>query len=190
MKKTLTVVFLFLTATFYSQESFVYNQQGLSPKFIVKKIDSLNTAQLYLKAIDWIKETYKNPDKVIKAKFENEKVRFSGAQSNYLMSKVLLTPILYDVRYTIEIAVKDGKYKFEPISFEYYLPASQYSSGGWASIPYSDGMWMYKKKGKKIRGMYKEFPASISAMLNSLELSLNGYLLKKNKTIKDKKDDW
>jgi hypothetical protein len=47
---------------------------------VVVEIDSLNAAEVYLKTLDWIKETYKNPDEVIKANFENEKIRLDGFQ--------------------------------------------------------------------------------------------------------------
>lgn len=36
-----------------------------------------------------------------------------------------------NVKYQIEISIKDGKYKFDIISMKNYLAPRQYSSGGW-----------------------------------------------------------
>ena len=42
---------------------------------IVVSVDSLKADYLYKKSINWVQETYKNPEKVLKAKIENEKIR-------------------------------------------------------------------------------------------------------------------
>jgi hypothetical protein len=71
---------LFIFSKIVSQNDFKYITNGLNHKFVVVEIDSLNAAEVYLKTLGWIKETYKNPDEVIKANFENEKIRLDGFQ--------------------------------------------------------------------------------------------------------------
>lgn len=211
MKKTLLALTLLLTITSFGQKGrynkktkketvskpervkkegmFFYDNQGLTPKFLVKEIDSLNNKQLYSKTIDWIKDTYKNPDEVIKAKFENEKVRFIGFKSSHLKISSLGIPNYYNVRYTVEIYLKNGKYKFQPVILEYYTPPSQYSRGGWNILSFDNAKGFYNKKGK-LKNLFKYFPEGIDSLFNDLENSLNTYLLKKAHIIKDKNNDW
>lgn len=171
------------------QKDFNYTKEGLTPKFLVVEIDSLNASEIYNKTIDWIKETYKNPDKVIKAKFEDKKIRFNGFHESAMSTKMLGIPSYSDVRYSIEISFKDNKFKFEPTKLESYTKPSEYVSGGWSSVPLNTGSWIYKKNGKP-KGIFKSYPSQIENIFNNLKSSLEIYLLKQNNTIKDKKDDW
>lgn len=156
---------------------------------MVVEIDSLNASEIYLKTIDWIKESYKNPDEVIKAKFENKKIRFNGFEKTRLSTKMLGITSFSDVRYSIEISFKEGKFKFEPTKLESYTKPAQNVSGGWSSVPLDTGSWIYKKNGKP-KGIFKLYPSQIKSIFNNLKSSLEIYLLKQNNTIKDKKDDW
>jgi hypothetical protein len=189
MKKIILLFTLFIFSKTVCQNDFKHTTDGLNPKFVVVEIDSLNASQIYLKTIDWIKETYKNPDEVIKAKFENEKIRFDGFQENVLSTKMLGVTSYLDVRYSIEISFKEGKFKFEPIKLEEYTKPSQSIAGGWGSIPLNVGSWIYKRNGK-VKGIFKSYPKQIEDVFNNLKTSLEIYLLKQNNTIKDKKDDW
>ena len=190
MKNIVTFLLLLsITLTYSQEESFKYDINGLQPLHLISKIDSLNQKQLFNKTINWIKETYKNPNEVIKAKIENKKIRFNGSAGYYLSTRYLGMNKPYLTRYTIEISFKDGRYKFNPINLEYYQEASQYVSGGWMSVSFSSDSGFYKKKGK-IRKMFRNFPKEISTLFNGLESSLKVYLLKENKTIKSTEDDW
>ncbi len=51
-------------------------QNGVEP--IVVEVDSLSASEIYNKAQNWVQETYKNPDKVLKANIANEKIRIDG----------------------------------------------------------------------------------------------------------------
>jgi transposase-like protein len=189
MKKIILLFTLFIFSKAFSQSDFKHSVDGLNPKFLVIEIDSLNASELYLKTLDWIKETYKNPDEVIKAKFENEKIRFNGFQKSAMSTKMLGVPSFSDVRYSIEISFKDNKLKFEPINLERYTAPSEYVSGGWSFVPLNTGSYIYKKNGKS-KGIFKRYPKQIENIFNNLKSSLEIYLLKQNNTIKDKKDDW
>jgi hypothetical protein len=189
MKNITALLALFVFLNAYSQKKFEYNKDGLNVKYLVIEIDSLNASEIYLNTIDWIKETYKNPDEVIKAKFENEKIRFDGFQENGMSTNMFGLSTPFDIRYSIEISFKDGRFKFEPINLESYQKSSQYIPGGWNSMPLNTSSWIYKKNGK-IQGSFKNYPEQIERIFNNLKSSLEIYLLKQNKTIKDVKDDW
>ncbi|WP_292889154.1 hypothetical protein [Nonlabens sp.] len=49
-------------------------------------MNSLKQNELLTKTINWIKETYNNPDEVIKKSIDNEKVRFKGFKDNLVCS--------------------------------------------------------------------------------------------------------
>ena len=189
MKKIIIVIsFLLLTINITSQEKFTYAEKGLTD-FVVLKIDSLSQSELFNKTIDWIKDTYKNPDEVIKAKFENEKIRFNGFKGNAFSMSILGMPTFLDARYTIEIYFKDGRLKFEPISLEQYSSPSEYSAGGWSAITFETNSWLFKKNGK-IRKITKTYPENIESIFNNLLSGLNVYLLKKSGVINDSAKDW
>jgi len=189
MKRIILLLALSIFSNAFCQKDFKYEVGGLTPNFLVIEIDSLNASEIYLKSMDWIKETYKNPDEVIKAKFENKKIRFNGFKETALSTKMLGVPSFSDVRYSIEISFKDNKLKFEAINLESYTKASDYAKGGWSSVPLNSGSWIYKKNGK-VKGIFKSYPEQIENIFNSLKSNLEIYLLKQNNTIKDEQDDW
>jgi hypothetical protein len=165
-----------------SQQQFKITPKGLNTNSIVIEIDSLNASQLYYKTINWIKDTYNSPDEVIKAKFENEKIRFQGISTNSYTYYVLGSKVSNDVRYMIEISFKDERYKFELISLEAYFSPTQYTSGGWQVI----GFEFWKPNGK-IKKIFRDTPQDMENMLNHLLISHNNYLIG---DVNSKKDDW
>ena len=187
------ILFIFILSVHFSMaqdDLYKFDINGLSPEYIVVEIDSMTQEQLFKKTINWIKETYKNPDEVIKTTIENDKVRFEGAKQNGLCIMALGMPNCSNVRYQIEIAFKDGKYKFEVISLEQYVEASQYSRPGWFPVLLSQeevSKGYYKKKGK-LRAPYKRYPDEISILFNELHLSLKAYMF--GEQSEKKKDDW
>lgn len=186
MKNTITLLLALITFNVSGQNTFTYNKDGLTD-YVVVKTDSISKDELFKKSINWIKETYKNPDEVLKTTIDNDKIRFEGAEENLICLKSLGMKTCYTGTYTIEILFKDGRYKFNPISLTYYHPASQYSSGGIVDISLTDGSWMYRRNGKP-RSMYKEIPEAVSNLFNSLCNNLNKYLSKKDGSKDD--DDW
>ncbi len=182
MTKTLKLSLLLIIAinTFtFSQDKFIYDLNGLNPKFIVVEMDSLNKSELYKSTINWIKETYKNPDEVIKMTIENEKLRFEGFQDNLICVNSIGMIYCYYALYTIEIEFKDNKYKFTPLSLDYRVPASQYSSGGMTPVNFSDGSGYYNKR-NELRKMYKTIPLAIENLFNDLSANLTTYLKSSN----------
>ena len=96
-------------------------------------VESEGTAQeLYQKCIDWLNETYKQPEEVIKGKIEGEYVKINGSAPNMIQVSALGSKSFMDTRYTIEFRFKDDRFRMEIISFENYIAPSQYSViSGW-----------------------------------------------------------
>lgn len=122
MKKI--VLGLLILLSFYSnaqETEFTFTADKGMTDFIVTPVEGKTAPEIYKKVIDWIKITYKNPDKVILSTIENEYVRFQGMGNTGLLKFYrwggVFTP---DNRFTIEISIKDGKYKFDLIDFEGY----------------------------------------------------------------------
>ncbi|WP_233881834.1 DUF4468 domain-containing protein [Tenacibaculum piscium] len=171
------------------KKSFEYNQLGLTD-YVVTNIDSVSQEQLFERTINWIKETYKNPEKVIKTKIGNEKVRIEGFQDNTICNKIFLSTFCYGAKYTIEISVKDGKYKFDPTNLTYRIPYTK--SGPEPSvnnISFNSGQVFYNRKGR-LKSVSNSVPRSIEDLFNSLNLSLKNYVKSHNKVGVVKNDNW
>lgn len=189
MKRILFItIFQLLVLKGFSQEKFIFNNDGLTSHLVIE-IPNVNQQELYEKAINWIKESYKNPDEVIKAKIENEKLRFEGVKKAVLVSKSFGITEYDDVRYTIELSFKEGKYKFAPTFLASETDLFQYFPSGWQEIKLNGGSYIYKKSGK-IKSTFKLYPKNIEDLFEGLNNSLHDYLLKKNHLKKDAEDNW
>ena len=105
--------------------------------------------ELFDKTINWVNETYKNPDEVIKGKIDGEYLRLNGFKSNLIKVISLGSMLVYDARYTIEIKFRDNRFRYEVTKLEQYFPPSQFSTGGW--VEKSFGFRTAKRKGKPNR---------------------------------------
>lgn len=94
-------------------DKFEYNEIGLND-FVVVDIDNKTKEEIYSKTINWIKETYKNPDLVLKMQIPSEKLRIDAIASN--LASVNDGKTKFDLPYSIEISFKDNKYKFKILS--------------------------------------------------------------------------
>jgi hypothetical protein len=75
----------------------------------------MRSVKINNKAQNWVQETYKTPDKVLKANIVNEKIRVDGFVKDAWWYKSLGVTFFYDMEYTIEISFKDNRYRFEYI---------------------------------------------------------------------------
>lgn len=179
MKNTLITLVLFSSTVLFSQSTvFVFNQDGFTD-FVVTEIPDLKADDIYIKTIKWIKETYKNPDEVIKMTIVNEKLRFEGVRENALCIKAMGN-VCSSARYVIEVSFKDGRYKFDPISISFF---NQMGNG--YNVPMNETGKVYYKNGKILKGS-EEVPEMFESLFNGLNESLKNYFLGTN----TQKDDW
>jgi hypothetical protein len=163
MKKLLLLLVLLANLNVYAQEKeFVITNEGYS-KFVVEEIQNLKKEEIYSKALDWVMVTYKNPDKVITAKKENEFIRVNAINEG--------NEILF------EIAVKDGKYKFSLLTYQVN------SAGIVVSLMDIKNMLNDEGKVKWIYGAHKRMIKGI----NDLNKNLKDYI---ENGVPASKQDW
>ncbi len=177
MKKSLLLLAIIFCHTSFSQEltQLKITPQGIEP--IIIELEGLSASDIYEKSLNWIQETYKNPDKVLKAKIENKKIRLEGYSSNALnFTKVVA--LNWGIEYTLEIAFKDGKYQYDCEVNNFV--AEDGSSVGWNYKNF------YKKKGD-LRKAYIPAVSSLEKTINDLSLSYYNYVSGKTD---EEDDDW
>jgi hypothetical protein len=173
MKKMLFLVF-FVSGIIYAQETeFTFTEDKGITDFIVTTIENKSDAQIYNGVIDWIKINFKNTDKVMLTTIDNKFIRFQGSDFGLVKYFRHGSFFTFNTRYTIEISIKDGKYKFDLTDIEKYT--NQY---GWSETDcfISLNRNCYNNKGEfKIKEYqnHKEIPK----YFNKLNISLKEKIL-------------
>jgi hypothetical protein len=193
MKKLLFIL-LSISASVAAQETeFTFNNERGMSDFVVANVEGKTAPEIYKKAIEWIKITYKNPDKVILSTIENEYIRFEGSSSSfYSINLGIMGKSYQQTKYQIEISIKDGRYKFDIIGMENYTSPSQYSIGGWSDNVLFNGNLtkeyleksIFKKDGT-LRSTWKNIN-DVPVYFNDLNKSLLDYVMVSQK----KNDGW
>ena len=178
MRKLILLLTLFTITLNFAQDNkfFQLDKNGISD-FVVTEVPGKTKEELYNQTLNWINKTYKNPDKVILGKVENDYIRIEGYSDNIYVLNTLGSENRTDSKYQIEISFKDGKYKFDVIELKYTA-----SGFGWLDIPFSN---FYKKDGEK-KAMFK-FSDKIPQYFNDLNKSLLNYIEGKSEQLKN---DW
>jgi len=161
--------------------SFSWGLKGLTD-YITGRLDTIiSNEELYRLTMNWIKETYKMPDKVIQTSIEGEMIRIEGIDKSALTVQSSLVTIRYDLKYTIEFRFKDGRIKIDPLTLYYYMIPNQYEVGGWKPFP-STGSDYYKWNKKTNEYVliirYESYPSELAGLYNGISLSLFQYLRK------------
>ncbi|WP_407489155.1 DUF4468 domain-containing protein [Elizabethkingia anophelis] len=186
MKNVFTFLALSLSIIGFCQGSkFEIGDNGMN-RYVVTDVPDNNSKKLHDKVYSWISKTYNDPKKVIKADLE-EYIRIEGIESNIYTERILLTTNRYDIKYQLEISIKDNKYKFEIVKMEYYIPYKPNSAfQGWYSLNIKPMSEMIDKKGE-LKGAYKNIN-KIPEFFNGLNLSLKEYIEKEETT--KSSNDW
>jgi len=140
-------------------ENFEYSEIGIND-FVVINIDGKSKEEIYNKAINWVKETYKNPDLVLKMKIENEKLRIDAVAPDLLKVRGFKS----NLNYVIDVSFKDNKYRFEIVSLLYE------NSTDYKKIPNF-------KTDKKMIKNFGTTPIDIENHFNNLNQSLKDYVI-------------
>ena len=112
-----------------------------------------NSQELYQLALDWVNETYKSPESVIKGKVEGKYLKINGSVSGLWAVSVLKNTNFYQGRYTIEFRFKDGRFKVDIINLEYYVPPYQGMGNVW--VPHITIFRIKNGDGKKLENGWR-----------------------------------
>ncbi|TDE45034.1 DUF4468 domain-containing protein [Flavobacterium rhamnosiphilum] len=189
MRKLLLIVALAIGFISNAQDrEFKFDKLGLTD-YIITDIPNKTKSEIYQKVINWIKTTYKNPESVIASEIKDEYVKINGVTSGLTTFSVLGTTFVSENKYTFEISVKDGKYKFDVLEIQDYTEPSKYSSGGWGNYHITEDInnELYKKNGD-VRGRYKIAEKAIPEYFNQLNKSLLDYI--NSNEVTNSKKDW
>jgi len=179
MKKFLifTVITLLSIGLAFSQEIELLKLTPNGVKPIVVEVEGMSASEMYKNSIRWVQETFKNPDEVLKANIENEKIRIDGFAFNAWWFKSLGTKLSLDMEYTVSIDFKDGRYRFE-------FNVGQFWGDG-QKVLY-DYTLFFNKKGE-VKNTYEDAVPSLELTMNALSFSFYNYVTGKTK---EKNDDW
>ena len=158
----------FFVATSVLSQEFVIKENGINPKFISIKIDSIAKRKLYNKTLRWIEENEKRYKLSVDNKTENKIINLTSIKGN----AVNLDKKYFNVKYTIRIVFKNEHYKFEPTEIK--LKVNSKFDMGWKEFDLTNGS-MYFKKGKVIK-KYKSYIQDITTLLNELNYNLSNNL--------------
>ena len=118
-------------------------------------------------------ESYNSYDDVIRYEIENEKIEFTGISKTDFETKMAGRPINMDIRYTIEIAFKDGKYRFKPLLVEAKFIWNGNDNNQWYDVDDTNST-IYKKG--ILHKKYKDVPAVVERTLKRLNDNLAKYI--------------
>ena len=165
---------------------FIVNKEQQLTDFLIIPCEGKTKEELYKKTIEWISKTYNKPSEVIKSQVENDYIRFQGIETKgYCRNPMVL--ICENLRYEIEISVKDGKYKFDVVNLEGAETSKYGNIIGWSSIIFKKS-WIYFKNNGEVRDQYKDTMPKIAKYINTLNQSLHDYIYNQNETAKS--NDW
>lgn len=172
MKKLITLFLLATLPVMAQENSITLTPQGGDA--VVFKADNKTAAQLYQKAFNWVQETYKNPDQVLKAKVENEMIRIEGFGTSAFSRKFQSGNVAtYDVNYTLQLEFQDGKYR------AVYTHNEIKVDGGKVFFSYSDVLNnVADKNGNGWDGAKAEYETYVNKLLKSLNDYINGTVKK------------
>lgn len=191
MRKLLfTTSLLLLSIYTYSQSPTEYtvSQNGITD-YIVTETPGNSKEDIYIKTLEWINRSFNNPKEVLKGQILNEYIRIEGTTPNIDCWKNLGMTVCRDVKYHIEISVKDGKYKFDLIEIQSYVPSSRYTRGGWSNLYSQENLKNMWKKDGTIKDRFKDFYLIVPNHLNALNKNLKEYIENKTAT-KQSNTEW
>lgn len=168
-----------------SVEKFTVDKEQELTDFLVVSCEGKTKEELYKKSIEWINKTFNKPSEVIKAQVENDYIRFQGVSKNEYCYHNLVT-MCSDIKYEIEVSVKDGKYKFDVLDLQ-KGDKDKYGIINWGDAKFKKS-WMYFKGNGEVRKMYAETMPKIANYFNILNQSLYDYIYSQNEAAK--KNDW
>lgn len=174
-KAILLFAFVISSSLLFSQEilKLKLTPEGVDP--VILTISGKSAAEIYKKSLEWVQETYEDPDDALKANIENKKIRINGFTLDALSFKNMVV-VNWGVSYTLEISFKDGKSRFD-----YNIRHFTGLENEITKITYQN---FYKKNGE-IRKSYLPAVSSIENTMNDLLLNYFNYVTDKTDDVND-----
>ena len=147
--------------------------------YIGIKAENKTSIKLYTETIKYLVKKYKNPEKVIKSKIENETIILDTYKSHFIKVKNGFAKVLFDAKYRIELSFKDNKVKYEILSLTMQNKANY-------SLSFTGkGMSFYIFKSKDNSLKQKQAKEDIESYFNNIILDYKTFLNEK-----ETKEDW
>lgn len=177
--------FLLIGNTLFAQtEAFTYDIEGLHPNYIVVEMEGMSQSSLYKKALAWSK----TGNQTVISQEEGEKVVFQGEKENAMCFTVMGKKSCNALRYQVEVAFKEGKYKFEVVGLEQYGPINDTGKKGWFPFELDKAPDAFYTRGGDLKKEYTETPQNISDLFNSLNEAFKKGIAKSSEDEED--DGW
>ena len=158
-----------------SKRSYLKGYLSKTNKYVV--IESAGSQEEnYVKVLNYINLNFKNPEKVIVSKSENEYIKINGAASDLYRQWKAGVTFDFDIRYTLLFQVKENRIKFEINNLE-WLDATD-----WLSI--TNGIVMHKKSGKPRKSMVGTTDVRLENYFNNIANQIT------NSKVNSSDDDW
>lgn len=171
--KKLILGFLTLVS-FYSnaqETEFVFTSDKGMTDYVISDCLGKTKSDLYAKTNEWVIKTFKNPKEVVIGQTENEFIRIEGFSSKFNG--------VHDATYIVEISFKDGKYKFDPISFILNYGSTRFNL--FETFP------TYFKSDGTVKDRVKVTIDGSKGLMNDLNENLKNYI---NGIAETKNNDW
>lgn len=170
MKLKIVLLMTFLVSTSFAQDAeFKFSKEGLTD-FVVGSFQG-SSKDLYKYTLAWVKENkFKEMNLV-----ENEKITFQGNQDNFICSKAGGTTVCNAANYTIEISIKEGRYKFDVTEVSLFDKKATSTL-----VDLNDFSQYYDKEGN-LKKYMNDVPGAYEGLFNGLNKNLLAFMDKKKK---------
>ncbi|MCC9044595.1 DUF4468 domain-containing protein [Myroides sp. M-43] len=187
MKKIITLLFLLVSLTMFSQipTEFTLTKEGLTP-FVVTTVQDKTQAEIYTKTLEWVNKTFKEPSEVIKATVQNDYVRIEVFTAAVYATKLLGVTAYTDLKYQIEVSAKDNRYKFEVLDIQFYVEGSSATVAGWRTLVNETNVEYWHKKDGTIKPRFIDLKDKLPKLFNSTNQELKSFIESNN----SQKNDW
>ncbi len=165
-------------------DSFSYDIKGLHPAFIVTDMEGMSQNVLYKKLVPWAK----TGNRELTSSEESNKLVFKGERKNALCFTVMGKTSCNDLRYSVEVAFKDNKYKFEVIALEQYGPINDTGKKGWYPVLLDKAPDAWYTRSGELKKEYVSSPGDIAGLFNNLNAEVKKGLLMKGST--EEEEGW
>jgi hypothetical protein len=184
MKYLIFVFACLISVSLFAQETPGFN---FTPKIekIVIEIDSMSQQDVYTKILNWVQITYENPEEVLKANIPNELIRINGYAKNVFGWEQFGAMNYYDVKYSLEMEVKESRIRLSYWPKEFYVANSGQKCLFGYDLFFTDQK--DNKRGREAKEKIDKALIEFERSVNNLVNNLYDYLLE---TTDNTDDDW